>query len=73
MKILSLLRPGVTQPLLDASARASWLAAVHQSMRAIGGAVTAQIEDPVVGRNYYRVGVELRDGLQLNLLFNAAA
>jgi hypothetical protein len=73
MNILSLLQPGVTQPFLDASARASWLAAVHQSMRAVGGAVTADVEEPIVGRNYYRVGVDLRDGSRLNLLLNAAA
>jgi hypothetical protein len=73
MNILTLLQPGVTQPLLEASARASWLAAVHQSMREVGGAVTADVEEPIVGRNYYRVGVELQDGSRLDLLLNAAA
>jgi hypothetical protein len=52
--------------------RASWLAAVHESMRVGGGAVVARAEAPAVGRNFYRVGVRLRDGTPVALLLNAA-
>ncbi|RGC65530.1 hypothetical protein C5N14_28410 [Micromonospora sp. MW-13] len=42
-------------------------------MRASGGTVTTPVEEPSVGRNYYWVGVRLRDGVEVSLLFNAAA
>jgi hypothetical protein len=73
VEILNVMWPGVTQPHLDSGARRSWLAAVHDSMRATGGAVTTAVEAPIAGRNYYQVGVELRAGAPLNMLFNAAA
>ncbi|MEU4780384.1 hypothetical protein [Micromonospora sp. NPDC023633] len=65
-------RAGVTKPRRDPAARAAWLAAVHEGMRAFGGVVTTAVEEPAVGRNYYRVGVRLRDGTPLEILFNAA-
>lgn len=73
VEILELLLPGVTKPHIDHVARASWLAAVHEAMRSVGGAVVAAVEEPAVGRNYYRVGVEARDGAAGVILFNAAA
>ena len=73
VEILNPVQAGVTRPHLDPAARALWLAAVHDSMRALDGAVTTAVEEPTVGRNYYRVGVRLRDGAPLNILFNAAA
>ncbi|SCF15331.1 hypothetical protein GA0070558_13463 [Micromonospora haikouensis] len=42
-------------------------------MRASGGTVTTPVEEPAAGRNCYRVGVRLRDGVAVGLLFNAAA
>ncbi|GIF08951.1 hypothetical protein [Actinoplanes siamensis] len=73
VEILELLQPGVTKPHVDHAARASWLAAVHEAMRSVGGAVVTAAEEPAVGRNYYRVGVEARDGVAGVILFNAAA
>jgi hypothetical protein len=73
VEILELLQPGVTKPHVDHNARASWLAAVHEAMRSVGGAVVAAAEELAVGRNYYRVGVETRDGVAEVILFNAAA
>ncbi|MER5326899.1 hypothetical protein [Streptosporangium roseum] len=73
VEILTLLHPGVTKPHVDHAARASWLAAVHEAMRSVGGAVVAAAEEPAVGRNYYRVSVEARDGVAGVILFNAAA
>lgn len=70
--MIELLRPGVTKPHVDHAACASWLAAVHDSMRSVGGAVVAAAEEPTVGRNYYRVGVA-RAGVAGVVLFNAAA
>jgi hypothetical protein len=49
------------------------LAQASTSTRALGGAVTTSVEVPTVGRNYYRIGVRLRDGEPLSILFNAAA
>jgi len=72
MEIEKVLHVGVTKPCLDQSSRSSWLAAVHECMRVVGGAVTTGIEEPTVGRNYYRVGVRLRDGVPLAFLLNAA-
>lgn len=73
MEIVDTVQAGVTRPHHDPDARAVWLAAVHDSMRVSGGTVTAPVEEPAVGRNYYRVGVRLRDGVAVGLLFNAAA
>jgi hypothetical protein len=56
-----------------AQRRTSWLAAVHDSIRTLGGTVVTQVDEPTAGRNYHQVGVRLRDGTQLNILFNAAA
>ena len=38
VEILELLQPGVIRPHVDHAARASWLAAVHEAMRSVGGA-----------------------------------
>jgi hypothetical protein len=73
VEILELLQPGVTKPHVDHAVRTSWLAAVHEAMRSVGGAVVAAAEEPAVGRNYYRVGVEARDGVAGVIVFNAAA
>jgi hypothetical protein len=68
-----ILRAGVTKARLDPIARSAWLAAVYQSMRVAGGAVTTAVEEPTVGRNYYRVTVRLPDGSLAFLLLNAVA
>jgi hypothetical protein len=73
VEILELLQPGVTKPHVDHAARASWLAAVHEAMRSVNGAVVAAAEEPAVDRNYHRVGVAARDGVAGVILFNAAA
>src|SRR4051794_21373203 len=73
VEIRELLQPGVTKPRVDHEARASWLAAVHEAMRSVGGAVVTAAAEPAVGRNYYWVGVEARDGVAGVILFNAAA
>ncbi|MFI2664135.1 hypothetical protein [Micromonospora carbonacea] len=73
MEIVDAAQAGATKPHHDPVARAVWLAAVHASMRASGGTVTTPVEEPAAGRNYYRVGVRLRDGVAVGLLFNAAA
>lgn len=73
VEILELLQPGVTKPHVDHAARASWLAAVHEAMRSVRGAVVTAAEEPTVGRNYYRVAVKARDGVAGVILFNAAA
>ena len=73
VEILELLQPGLTKPHVDHAARASWLAAVHEAMRSVGGAVVAAAEEPVAGRNYYRVSVEARDGVGRVIVFNSAA
>ncbi|WP_241774120.1 MULTISPECIES: hypothetical protein [Micromonospora] len=73
MEIVDVAQAGATRPHHDPVARAVWLAAVHPSMRASGGTVTTPVKEPAVGRNYYRVGVRLRDGVAVGLLFNAAA
>jgi hypothetical protein len=73
MEIEKVLHIGVTKPCLDQSTRSSWLAAVHECVRVTDGAVTTSVEEPAVGRNYYRVGVRMRDGAPLALLLNAAA
>ncbi|GID95801.1 hypothetical protein ACFQFC_02245 [Amorphoplanes digitatis] len=73
VEILRLLQPGVTKPHVDHAAGASWLAAVHDAMRSVGGAVRAAAEKPAAGRSYYRVRVEARDGVAGVILFNAAA
>ncbi|AGL18033.1 hypothetical protein [Actinoplanes sp. N902-109] len=73
VEILELLQPGVTKPHVDHAARASWLAAVHEAMRSVGGAVVTAAEEPGVGRNHYRVGVEDRNGVAAVVVFNAAA
>lgn len=52
--------------------RTSWLAAVHDSTRTLGGTAVTPVDEPTAGRNYHQVGVRLRDGTQLNILFNAA-
>ena len=71
--IIEVLRPGVTRPHVDNAARACWLTAVHDAMRAAGGTVTAAAEEPTVGRNHYRVGVATGAGVARSILFNAAA
>ena len=63
----------MTKPHVDHAARASWLAAVHEAMRSVDGAVVTAAEEPAVGRNYYRVGVETRNGVAGAIVFNAAA
>ncbi|MFI5835843.1 hypothetical protein ACIA5A_19445 [Micromonospora sp. NPDC051300] len=73
VEITHLLRAGVTRPHLDRTAGATWLAMVHDSIRALGGVVATSVEEPTVGRNHYRVGVRLRDDMPLRILFNAAA
>lgn len=73
VEIRRVLPPGVTKPHVDHAARASWLAAVHEAMRRVGGVVITVAEEPVVGRNYYRVRVQARDGVARFILFNAAA
>ncbi|MEH1166410.1 hypothetical protein V6V47_13570 [Micromonospora sp. CPCC 205539] len=73
MEITQLLQAGVTKPHPDQAASATWLALVHASTRAVGGVVTTSVEEPTTGRNHYRVGVRLRDGRPLSILFNAAA
>jgi hypothetical protein len=70
---MEIVQSGVTRPHLDPVAGASWLAVVYESMRTVGGTVTTAVENPTVGRNYYRVGVELQNGSQLTIVFNAAA
>jgi hypothetical protein len=71
--VRDLLPAGVTRGCLDPALRTTWLGAVHESMRTGGGAVTTDVEEPTVGRNYYRVGVRLHHGTSLTLLLNAAA
>lgn len=73
MESQSILRAGVTKARLDPIARSAWLAAVYESMRVTGGAVTTPVEEPTVGRNYYRVTVRLPDGSPVAVLLNAAA
>jgi hypothetical protein len=73
MDVHVLLRAGVTKPCLDPIMRSTWLAAAHESMRIGSGAVTAAVEEPTVGRNYYRLGARLRCGTPVALLLNAAA
>nr|WP_258544550.1 hypothetical protein [Micromonospora provocatoris] len=73
MEITHLLRAGVTKPHSDQAASATWLAMVYASTRAVGGVVTTSVEEPMTGRNHYRVGVRLRDGRPMSILFNAAA
>jgi hypothetical protein len=46
---------------------------VHEAMRSVSGAVVTAAEEPAVGRNYYRVGVDARDGVAGAIVFNAAA
>ncbi|MBQ1026120.1 hypothetical protein KBX00_17305 [Micromonospora sp. C95] len=72
VEIIHLLQAGVTRPHLDPAAGATWLAMVYDSARALHGVVTTSVEEPTVGRNHYRVGVRLRDGKPLSILFNAA-
>lgn len=52
VEIPKLLQPGVTKASVDHAARASWLAAVHDAMRAVGRAVTAAADELAVGRIY---------------------
>ncbi|MET7708379.1 hypothetical protein [Micromonospora sp. NPDC005413] len=73
MPIVDLLRAGVTTPRPDPAACATWLASVYESIRGAGGAVTTSVEEPTVGRNYYRIGVRLSDGTPLCVLLNSAA
>ncbi|MEV0729551.1 hypothetical protein [Polymorphospora sp. NPDC050346] len=73
MATIDLLKAGVTEPHLDEVARTTWLTAVYGSTRAVGGVVATSVEEPMVGRNYYRVRVRLHDGEPLTILFNAAA
>ncbi|WP_240638385.1 hypothetical protein [Micromonospora aurantiaca] len=73
MEIIHLFQAGVTKPHPDQAASATWLAMVYASTRAVGGVVTTSVEEPMTGRNHYRVGVRLRDGSSLSILFNAAA
>lgn len=73
MDVRDLLQAGVTRGRLDPALRTIWLGAVHESTRTGAGAVTTAVEEPTVGRNYYRVGVRLRGGTSLTLLLNAAA
>ncbi|WP_245716393.1 hypothetical protein [Micromonospora humi] len=73
MEITQLLRAGVTKPHPDQAASATWLATVYASIRSVEGVVTTSVEEPTTGRNHYRVGVRLRDGRPLSILFNAAA
>lgn len=70
---VDLLRAGVTTPRPDPAACATWLASVYESIRRTGGAVTTSVEEPTVGRNYYRVAVRLSDGKSLYVLLNSAA
>jgi hypothetical protein len=70
---IHLLQLGVTEPHSDRAASATWLASVYDSTRTLGGMVTTSVEEPTVGRNHYRVGMRLRDGKPLSILFNAAA
>ena len=73
VEITQLLQAGVTKPHPDQAASATWLAMVYASTRAVGGVVTTSVEEPMTGRNHYRVGVRLRDGRPMSILFNAAA
>ncbi|MCZ7438253.1 hypothetical protein O7598_17715 [Micromonospora sp. WMMC241] len=73
MEIIHRLQAGVTRPHPDQAASATWLAMVYASTRAVRGVVTTTGEEPEVGRNHYRIGVRLRDGKPLSILFNAAA
>ena len=73
VRVVELLQPGVTRPHVDHAARASWLTAVHDAIRTVGGVVTVAAEEPTVGRNHYRVSVTTRDGGAKLILLNAAA
>lgn len=63
MEIVALLQAGVTKPHVDDAVRASWLGAAHAATRG----VSAAVEGPAVGRNYYRVDVPTG-----SILLNAA-
>ncbi len=67
----NLLQAGVTKPCLDPTLRSTWLAAVHESVRDQSISFISDVEDPAVGRNYYRVNVQLRHGEPFSLLLNA--
>lgn len=69
----NLLQAGVTKPCLDPTLRSTWLAAVHESVRDQSISFISDVEDPAVGRNYYRVNVQLRHGEPFSLLLNAFA
>jgi hypothetical protein len=71
VEIQNILRAGVTKARLDPIARSGWMAAVYESMRVAGGVVVTAIEEPTVGRNFYRVTVRLPDGSPVALLLNA--
>ncbi|MEU8258111.1 hypothetical protein AB0C06_28045 [Micromonospora inaquosa] len=73
MPIVDLLRAGATTSRPDPAACATWLASVYESIRGAGGAVTTSVEEPTVGRNYYRIGLGLSDGTPLCVLLNSAA
>lgn len=70
---IDVLQAGVTKPGLDRLASAAWLALVHDATRKLGGVVITSVEEPTVGRNYYRVGVRLRDGVSLSILFQRSS
>lgn len=63
---------GVTTAHVDPIMARTWLAAVHQVARETGGHVLSPVEPPTVGRNHYRVCVDIDDG-RLRLLLNAGA
>lgn len=63
---------GVTTAHVDPAMARTWLATAHQVVRETGGRVLGPVEPPSVGRNHYRVRVDI-DGRRLRLLLNAAA
>jgi hypothetical protein len=50
----------------------SEVAAVHASMRSVGGTIAGSVQPPGPGWNYYRVRVEDGEGRAVRILLNAA-
>jgi hypothetical protein len=67
-----MLLAGVATARVDPAMARTWLATAHQVVREIGGRVLSPVEPPSVGRNHYRVRIDI-DGARLRLLLNASA
>ena len=72
MTATSWLVTGVTSSMIDARLSSVWVSVVHEMARHVGGRVVGASSPQALGRNHYRLTVELPDVGCVWVLLNAA-